>query len=81
MGSPVTAMLMILKLYFPLHFSQESVPPYFGCLEDVKLWMGISFRKLNENKTEVIILGSLDVSIVLGPLTPHRTPLLKAIEV
>lgn len=38
--------------------------------------MGHSFLKLNENETEIIMFGSptasVDISSVLGPLTPYK---------
>ena len=46
----------------------------FGCLEDIKYWKGSSVLKLHENKTELVFGSptvSVDVSSVLGQLTPY----------
>ena len=63
-------MLMILK-YISLLILIRTIYNLFDCVED---WMGNNFLNLNENKTEVIIFDSPDISSMLGPLTPYQTP-------
>ena len=75
MGSLIIAMLIILT-YISLLFLVKIIYNLF-LTEYSKLCMGNSLLKLNENKTEVIIFGSPDISSVLGPLTPYQKSVVK----
>lgn len=72
--------LMIFKYIFLL-ILVNTIQPLVDCFEDIKLWMGNSFLKLNENKAKSIIFGSPDINRVLGPLTLHQKPVLKNLGV
>jgi len=38
---------------------------FFSCLDELKTWMPNNFLQLNENKTEVLLLGSVVTNITI----------------
>jgi len=46
------------QIYLPLaQKNAHSVQPLIDCLNDIKAWLSFNFLSLNENKTEVMMLG------------------------
>lgn len=62
------------QIYLPLKTATDSFQRLMSCLEDVKLWMSLNLRKINENRTEVIIFSKSVVNIlsVLKTLYPRQ---------
>lgn len=64
-----------LQIYLPLKInSTKSINNLLECFKDIKAWMASDFFNLNENKTEVIIIGPSGIPDVrnldLGILEP-----------
>ena len=43
---------------FPPHSEQEALTRLESCLQEVRLWMAANYLKLNDSKTDFLILGS-----------------------
>ena len=75
-----------VQIYFPFKFKcKDSLQPLLACLDDIKTWMDISFLKLNDSKTEVIVFGHPDCLkdsvVALGPLASKNHPFIKSLGV
>ena len=74
-----------IQIYLPLNqkTASLSLQPLFECLNDVKSWMDSNFLKLNNNKTEVIIVGQSELQHMdnLGPLASYTHSTVKSLGV
>ena len=65
------------QLYLPLR-SVDSLQTLLDCLEEVKVWMGSNFRQINNDITEVAIIGPSKSkkprAANLGILSPYIKP-------
>ena len=65
------------QLYLPLR-SVDSLQTLLDCLEEVKVWMGSNFRQINNDITEVTIIGpsksKKPCASNLGILSPYIKP-------
>ena len=56
-----------LYMSFPPHQSEKTLELLEPCVEDIQLWMKSHYLRLNDTKTEFMILGApKDISYVTG---------------
>jgi len=59
------------QLYLPLK-AGDSIQPLLDCLGNIKKWLTLNFLQINEDKTEIIVFGSLKLrSSTIGELSNH----------
>ena len=47
-----------IQIYLTTSFDRPSLPDSLtACIRDIKQWMSLNFLKLNNNKTEILIIG------------------------
>lgn len=48
-----------IQIYFTTSSDRPSLPDSLtACIRDIKHWMSLNFLKLNDNKTEILVIGS-----------------------